>query len=85
MLNEALKTLNEWGCDVAYLCANTKESGDLYPKAGFIPLNRSYTFYGQSGKLYEGINGMIAPVNSPGMFEEILRSDEKLHLGPGNW
>lgn len=85
MLKEAVKTLKEWGCDVAYLCANIKESGALYSQAGFLPLNRPYTYYGQSGKLYEGINGMIAPINSPGIFEEILRSEEKLHLGPGNW
>jgi len=85
MLKEAVKTLKEWECDVAYLCANIKESGDLYSKAGFVPLNRPYTYYGQSGKSYEGINGMIAPIKSPGIFEEILRSEEKLHLGPGNW
>jgi len=85
MLKEAVKTLKEWECDVAYLCANIKESGALYSKAGFVPLDRSYTYHGRSGKLYEGINGMIAPINSPGIFEEILRSEEKLHLGPGNW
>ncbi len=80
-----MKTLMGWGCDVAYLCANIKESGALYSKAGFVSLNRPYTYIGQSGKLYEDINGMIAPVNSPDIFEEILRSEEKLHLGPGNW
>lgn len=85
MLKEAVKTLKEWECDVAYLCANIKESGALYLKAGFVPLNRPYTYHGQSGKLYEGINGMIAPINSPGIFEEILHSEEKLHLGHGNW
>ena len=85
MLKEAVKTLEEWGCDVAYLCANIKESGALYSKAGFVPLNRPYTYYGRSGKLYEGINGMISPINSPGIFEEILHSEEKLHLGHGNW
>ena len=85
MLKEAVKTLKEWGCDVVYLCANIKESGALYSKEGFVPLNRPYTYYGQSGKLYEGINGMIAPINSLDVFEEILRSEEKLHLGHGNW
>ena len=85
MLKEAVKTLKGWGCDVAYLCADIKESGDLYTKVGFVPLNRPYTFHGQSGKLYEDINGMIAPIKSPSVFEEILRSEEKLHLGPGNW
>lgn len=85
MLKEAMKALKGWGCDVAYLCADVKESGSLYEKVGFVPLNRPYTFHGQSRKLYEDTNGMIAPVNSPSIFEEILHSDEKLHLGPGNW
>ena len=85
MLKKAVKTLMEWECDIAYLCANIKESGALYSKAGFVPLDRTYTYHGRSGKLYEDINGMIAPIKSPGIFEEILRSEEKLHLGPGNW
>jgi hypothetical protein len=42
-------------------------------------------YYGRSGKLYEESNGMIAPLNSPGIFKEIIASKQKLHLGPGNW
>lgn len=85
MLEEALKILKEWGCDIGYLCANVKESGLLYAQAGFVSLNKPYTYYGCSGKLYEANNGMIAPLNSPGVFETVLNSKEKLHLGRGNW
>jgi len=85
MVKDAVKTLKKWGCDIAYLCANVKESGNLYPQADFVPLNKPYTYYGRSGKLYEGSNGMIAPLNSQSLFEEILDSKEKLHLGLGNW
>lgn len=85
MLKKAAATLKEWGCDMAYLCANVKESGSLYSQAGFVPLNKPYTYYGKSGKLYEERKGMIAPINSPSIFEEVLHSREKLHLGPGNW
>jgi hypothetical protein len=35
MIEEAMKVLREWGCDVAYLCANIEESGSLYLRAGF--------------------------------------------------
>ncbi|UCE21929.1 MAG: GNAT family N-acetyltransferase [Candidatus Aminicenantes bacterium] len=85
MLKEAMKILREWGCDMAFLCANVKESGDLYAQVGFVPLNKPYTYSGRSGKLYEEINGMIAPLNSFKIFEDVLHSTEKLHLGSGNW
>lgn len=85
MIEEGMKTLREWGCDIAYLCANIVESGSLYPRAGFVPMKKPYTYYGQSGKLYEETNGMIAPVKSLGLFKEILNSEQKLHLGKGNW
>lgn len=85
MIKEAVKILKKWRSDIAYLCANIEESGALYSQIGFVPLNRPYTYYGQSGRLYEEKNGMIAPINSTTMFEEVLNSKEKLHLGIGNW
>ena len=85
MIEEGMKTLRKWGCDVAYLCANIEESGSLYPRASFIYMKKPYTYYGQSGKLYEETNGMVAPVKSLDLFKEILNSEQKLHLGKGNW
>lgn len=85
MIEEGMKTLRKWGCDVAYLCANIEESGTLYPRAGFVSMKKPYAYYAQSGKLYEETNGMIAPVKSLDLYKEILNSDQKLHLGKGNW
>ncbi len=85
MLKEAMKILKKWECDIAYLCANIEETGSLYGQVGFVPLNKPYTCYGRSGKLHEGHNGMIAPLNSPSIFDEVLNSKHKLHLGKGNW
>ena len=85
MLKEAVKILKKWECDIAYLCANIEETGSLYGQVGFVPLNKLYTYYGRSGKLHQGNNGMIAPLNSPNIFEDVLKSREKLHLGQGNW
>jgi predicted GNAT family N-acyltransferase len=85
MLKQAVKTLRKWDCDMAFLCANVKDSGDLYVQVGFVPLNKPYTYSGRSGKLYKESNGMIAPINSQEIFEEVLHSAQKLHLGPGNW
>jgi len=85
MLKEAVEILKQWECDIAYLCANIEKTGYLYGQVGFVPLNKLYTYYGRSGKLHEGYNGMIAPLNSSSIFEEVLSSKHKLHLGKGNW
>lgn len=85
MLEEAVKILKNWKCDVAYLCANIEETGRLYARVGFAPLNKPYTYYGRSGRLYEGTNGMIAPINSTEIFKEIISSKQKFHIGHGNW
>lgn len=85
MLEEAVKILKTWKCDVAYLCANIEKTGPLYEEVGFAPLNKPYTYYGRSGRLYEGTNGMIASINSSRIFKEIIGSKEKFHIGSGNW
>jgi len=85
MLKEAVEILKKWECDIAYLCANIEKTGYLYGQVGFVPLNKPYTYYGRSGKLHEGHNGMIASLNSSSIFEEVLSSKHKLHLGKGNW
>jgi predicted GNAT family N-acyltransferase len=84
MLKEALKILKKWECDIAYLCANI-ELGSFYGQVGFAPLPKPYTYYGRSGKLYEGHKGWIAPLNSSIIFEDVLSSKHKLHLGQGDW
>ena len=85
MLKEAMKILKKWECDIAYLCANIEETEYLYGQVGFVPLNKPYTYYGRSGKLHQENNGMVAPLNSSNIFEEVLSSKDKLHLGQGNW
>lgn len=85
MLKEAMRVLQNWGCNVSFLCTNVEKTGFLYSLVGFVALGRPYTFYGRSGKLYEDSHGMIAPVNSKDLFGEILNSKQKLHLGVGNW
>jgi predicted GNAT family N-acyltransferase len=84
MLKEAVKILKKWECDIAYLCANV-EMRSFYGLVGFVPLNKPYTYYGRSGELYEAYKGMIAPLNSSSLFDEVLSSKHKLHLGKGDW
>ena len=85
MLKQAMKILKKWKCDIAFLCAEIEKTGALYNQIGFVPLNKPYTFCGQSGKLHEENNGMIVPINSHKIFVEVLQSKEKLYLGNGNW
>jgi predicted N-acetyltransferase YhbS len=85
MLREAIAILKEWDCDIAYLCTDIEKTGSLYSRVGFVPLNKPYSFYGRSGKLHEQHNGMIAPLNSRGIFEEVLHAQGMLHIGSGNW
>lgn len=85
MLERAVQILWEWGCDIAYLCAEIEKTGLLYGRVGFVPLEKPYTFYGRSGKLHEQKNGMIAPLNSHKIFRKVLHSKQKFHLGLGNW
>ncbi len=85
MLGRAIKILKKWNCDIAYLCAEIEKTGSLYSRVGFVPLNKPYTFYGRSKRLHEQHNGMIAQLNYREIFEEVLHSREKLHLGNGNW
>lgn len=43
-------------------------------------------FYTEKEKTLEGqANGMIAPINSTEIFKEIIGSEEKFHIGSGNW
>jgi len=84
-LEDAVKILKTCKCDVAYLCANIEKTGPLYEEVGFVPLNKPYTYYSRSGRLYEGTSGMIAPINSSKIFKEIIGSKEKFHIGNGNW
>ncbi len=86
MMTEAMKQLAFMQSDVAFLDTNVDSFlGDFYREYGFVPLNKPYTFTGKSGKRYEDHDGMIAPVNSNDVFQEILSGSEPLHIGRGKW
>lgn len=80
-----MKKILSWVVWAASVRAEIEKTGSLYSRVGFVPLNKSYTFYGRSGRLHEKDNGMIAPLTSQEIFEEVQRKKGKLHLGNGNW
>ncbi len=88
LLIKGIEELEEHNCDVAYLCTKSSNSAliTLYKeKFKFVPLEKPYTFSGQSGKIYKGDDGMIAPVKSEEKFSLILKSPDPLHIGVGNF
>jgi len=85
MLTKGMKVLSDWKCDIAFLCTDLRRYSKYYAKFGFAALNKPYNFYGRSGKFYEEMDGMIAPVTSPEKCKNILGSKNKLYLGHGAW
>jgi hypothetical protein len=58
---------------------------ELYSQVGFIPLGKPYSYLGKSGKRYVEYDGMIAPVKSKNRFDLVMKSEEVLDIGVGNW
>lgn len=86
MMSEAMGQLANMQSDIAFLATNISSFlGDFYREYGFVPLDRPYTFTGKSGRRYEDYDGMLAPVTSKDIFQEIISSSEPLDIGRGKW
>jgi ribosomal protein S18 acetylase RimI-like enzyme len=87
LVQRAMEELRAAHCDLAYLCTDVESewAAKLYGRAGFVPLGRPFTYYGKSGKFYTDHDGMIAPLASPELFQQVLTDTAPLHLGTGNW
>ncbi len=87
VVRAAMAELQRTDDQLAYLCAAVNDAGivHLYGQVGFVPLGRPHTYEGRSGKRYGDDDGMIAPVGTNDVFDEVMRSDEALHIGRGNW
>ncbi len=85
MLKAGSETLKEQKCDIAFLCTDIKNIGKVYANVGFKPLNRKYRATGLSGKIYESYDGMVAPVNSPDIFEQVLNDTATFDLQGQDW
>jgi predicted GNAT family N-acyltransferase len=86
IMNKAMDELIKLSCDVAFLCTNIDSFLRVfYEKYGFILLNKQYTYLSRSGKRYLERNGMLAPIKSENIFQEILRENKPFDIGIGNW
>jgi predicted acetyltransferase len=87
LLKKAVKILKEEGADMGLLQTNPRKGVKLYNRAGFILANKSYKFRDVYGKTLKTRAGgvMIAPLKSPYIMNDILASEEILHIGDGDW
>lgn len=87
LLGLAMKQLHKAGCDIAYLCTDVKDpiKRGLYERVGFVIPSQGHTYLGKSGKRYTDTDGMLAPVRSRRIFENVLRDKQPFDIGVGNW
>ncbi len=87
MLSMVGEILQEVGCDVGFLDADIEDPKlvKIYGRIGYVILGRDTIFSGKSGKKYFSPDGMIAPVNSQELFEEVLKAKEPFNIGQGVW
>lgn len=85
VLNESMKILNKWDCDVAYLNTDPKKLTGLYSKLGFTKLKNGAEFIGRSGVKYKEKNASLCSVSSMKVFQQLLKSNKPLFIGEGNW
>lgn len=85
LLQQSLQTLKKHKCDIAFLNTDLKKLLKLYANIGFVPLKRKYQAIGASGKIYYGKGGMIVPIMSKKIFNEVLRAKEVFNLHGQDW
>lgn len=85
ILKAAMKEMKTRKTNISMLCTDIKKLSGLYGKVGFVPLGRPYYFINKKGKEEKDEAGMIAPISSEKIFEEILNSKEKINVGVSNF
>lgn len=81
---DALDFLRQAGCDVVFLSASPM-ARRLYEKLGFQALPAGFSWENIHGQIKTGTDGMLAPLCSPELADEIISGDTILHVGKGYW
>jgi len=85
LLRSGMDCLKKEMCDVAFLCTDLDTLAPLYEQVGFAPLRRPYTATGKSGTIYEDSGGMIAPICSQDIFQQILQDKSSFDIQGQDW
>ena len=84
----AMDYLRRQECDMAFLSVDTeRETHPLYERLGFRMLPKPFIYANIRGELKESEGGMIVPLCSPELFEQVLDGDAQFTLTPevGYW
>lgn len=84
----AMAYLSDRGCDLAFLSVDTRRAAHpLYERLGFQMLPRPFVYANARGEVRESDGGMIAPLRSPAVFDQVLHGPAPLDLRPepGYW
>lgn len=87
LLREAMQLLHQQHVSFAVLQTYIPKGGKLYERVGFYPAQKGYTFLDSNNQLHtvKAQDVMVAPVENPSLLEEIIGSQDLLHLGKGDW
>lgn len=87
MVKKGMDLLKKEGCAVAYICADaySLKALEFNESFGFRRLLQKHTYTGKSGKRYTDTDGLIAPVASRKLFNQILATKTPFDIGKGNW
>jgi predicted GNAT family N-acyltransferase len=87
IVKTGMELLKKVGCDIGLLQTDTRLGAKLYKDSGFVETNKSYTFKDNKGKFHNQWKQavMLAPLNNPKIFDEIMASNKNLYIGSGDW
>ena len=87
MVKKAMDLLKKEQCAVAYLCSDAQslKALEFYESFGFRRLLQNHTYTGKNGKRYIDTDGLLAPVCSRKVFNQIFAISAPFDIGVGNW
>ncbi len=87
LLKEAMKILRREKCDIGLLQTNVKRGAKLYGHVGFTAVHKAYQYRDVNNNLHttKAKDVMMAPICTPQILNRILKSNELLDIGQGDW
>lgn len=87
LLKKAMEILEKESVDFALLQTDISKGDKLYGRVGFSPANKGYLFLDTNNEIHvaKAKDVMVAPIKNSKLLEEVLNTQELLHIGKGDW
>jgi predicted N-acetyltransferase YhbS len=87
LVRKGLNILRQHKCDIACLNANVRQypRGGLYHTLGFRLMKRDISFQDIHGRTRYDSGELFIPVCSEELYDTVMNSNRRFHLGPGYW